>query len=94
MKTVTRGWPKETDTLPCIAVALAGSATADRRDDARYLTEMEYYVRIFAATQGAADALAERVEVAMATLGYEQTFAWEDSSSEVRQLAMRYKTTK
>jgi len=67
---VTRGWPRQTAALPCIAVGLTEQNTADTRDDAAYLTQHVYGIRIFAATMGGCDTLGEAVIPAMQTLGY------------------------
>lgn len=45
----TTAWPREPPRKPVALVTLAGETTTDRRDDHRYLTELEYYVRVFAA---------------------------------------------
>ena len=45
----TAAWPREPPRKPVALVTLAGETTTDRRDDHRYLTELEYYVRVFAA---------------------------------------------
>lgn len=88
---VTRGWPKRFEKLPCIAVSLAGNAAADWRDDTRYTTELEYYLRIFADQAAQTDGLCNEVDTVMTGLGYDCTFHWEDDSAEVRQTVMRYR---
>lgn len=50
--TVTSAWPREPPAVPVVLVTLAGERAADRRDDRWYLTELEYYVRVFAAKSG------------------------------------------
>lgn len=45
--TVTSAWPREPPAVPVVLVTLAGERAADRRDDRWYLTELEYYVRVF-----------------------------------------------
>ena len=45
---ISDSWPTAKTKLPAIVVDLASEQGADRRDDKRYLTEIEFYVRIFA----------------------------------------------
>ena len=67
---VTSGWPRQTASLPCAAVALKEKSAVDTRDNAVYLTKHVYTVRLFAQTMGACDALREPAAAAMAALGY------------------------
>ncbi len=89
-----RGWPKDFESLPCIAVTEAGNAPADSRDDREYLTELEYYVRVFAVKAEQIDAIASAVEDTMLGLNYTRTFCWDDDSADIRQKVMRYKKLK
>ena len=91
---VTRGWPKREAVLPCVAVVLAGERCAERRDDAEYLTEVLFYLRVFARTAEAVDALAPSIRQAMANLGYERDFAWEDADEHGHYRAERYRAVK
>lgn len=91
--TVTRGWPKSFAKLPCAAVALASDAIADRRDDIRYLTELEYYLRLFGDNQLQVDTALPQINAAMEQLGYERSFLWEESDGEIRQICLRYRIT-
>lgn len=93
VKAAHRGWPKNLETFPSIVLTEAGNAPADYRDDAEYLTELEYYIRIFAVKAEQIDAIANAVEDEMRGLGYTRTFCWEDDSAEIRQKVMRYKKT-
>lgn len=88
-----RGWPKSFEQIPCIAVAEAGNTPTDFRDDAEYLTELEYYIRVFAVKAEQIDAIASAVEDTMLGLGYTRSFSWEDDSADVRQKVMRYRKT-
>ena len=88
---VTRGWPTDQAALPCVAVALASGTPDDYRDDAEYLTELVYYVRIFCATPPECDAVAADVHAVMTGLGYMKDFASEDFGGDVCQLSTRYK---
>lgn len=85
-----RGWPKDFETLPFIAVSEAGNAPADWRDDREYLTQVEYYVRVFAVRAEQIDAIASAVEDKMPGLGYARTFSWDDDSADIRQKVLRY----
>ncbi len=88
---VTRGWPTDGAALPCVAVALASGTPAAYRDDAEYLTELVYYVRIFCATPPECDAVAADVHGVMTTLGYLKDFSAEAFGAETCQLSTRYK---
>ncbi len=89
--TVTTKWPKGEAKIPVVLVTLAGDRSADRRDDRRYLTELEYYVRVFAAKADDMRCTCAAVHTAMEGLGYELTFRWEEPGEGWRQTAMRYK---
>lgn len=67
---VTRGWPKQTAKLPCVAVTLTERSAVDTRDNEAYLTKQVYLLRIFAQTMGACDALKDGLTAAMVTLHY------------------------
>lgn len=89
---VTRGWPKSLATLPCAAVLLAGETPEDYRDNAEYLTELEYYVHIFCASMAACDRIGAAVDVLMQQMGYTRTFAYEDNG-ETCHLVRRFRKT-
>jgi hypothetical protein len=86
---VTRGWPKQSAVLPCIAVGLEEQSTADTRDNAVYLTRRVYSLRVFTQTMGACDALADSVIAEMETLGYTLERALE-IGGEIAQLKMTF----
>ena len=69
--TVTSAWPREPPAVPVVLVTLAGERAADRRDDRWYLTELEYYVRVFAAKSGELRRVVAAVDDAMRALGYD-----------------------
>ena len=87
----TTAWPREPPRKPVALVTLAGETTTDRRDDHRYLTELEYYVRVFAANSADMRRVCSAVDDAMSVLGYELTFRWEEPGEGWRQTAMRYR---
>ena len=89
--TVTSAWPREPPAVPVVLVTLAGERAADRRDDRWYLTELEYYVRVFAAKSADMRRVCSAVDDAMSVLGYELTFRWEEPGEGWRQTAMRYR---
>lgn len=93
VKSVVRGWPKAAEKLPCIAVNLAEESVRDYRDDARYLMEVEYYIRLFTAQAIQADALRDAIDDAMLGLGYRLTLAWDDDSDQIRLSLFRYRKT-
>lgn len=86
-------WPKDFARVPVIVVTEAGQEVADRRDDRRYLQQLEYYVRVFAKGTAQLTRIADAADDVMTELGYELTFAWEDDSAEVRQKVLRYRIT-
>lgn len=86
---VTRGWPKQTAKLPCVAIGLEEQSVADTRDNAVYLTRTIYLLRIFAATTGVCDALNEPVSGAMEALGYTLVRTLE-ADGEVAQLLLTF----
>ena len=88
---MTRGWPRQFDRLPCIAVSKAADTPADMRDDREYAAELEYYIRIFAHKAKEADALAERVDGQMEEMGYARTFSYDSDEPDVRMAALRYR---
>lgn len=91
VSSVTRGWPRAYDKLPCIAVSKAADTPVDFRDDREHMAELEYYIRIFTERASIADELAEKVDTAMEEMGYTRTFSYDDDDSEVRIAAMRYR---
>ena len=91
VKSVTRGWPKSSERLPCIAISKAADTPVDHADDREYLTELEYYIRIFADRVADVDTLSERVDEEMQEMGYMRTFAYDDDDSDVRMCAIRYR---
>lgn len=90
--TVTTSWPGAPAGEPTVLVTLAGDRGTDRRDDREYLTEMEYYVRVFAAKAAGMRRVCAAVHEAMEALGYERVFRWEESGDGFRQTALRYRT--
>ena len=91
VKSVTRGWPKSFAQLPCVAISKAADTPVNFKDDKEYITELEYYIRIFTNRVSDADALAETVDAAMEEMGYIRTFSYDDDDSEVRMAALRYR---
>lgn len=88
---VTRGWPRGMERLPCIAVTKAADAPAASADDREHIAQLEYYVRIFAHRAQQADALSEAVDAAMEEMGYVRTFAYDGDDADVRMAALRYR---
>lgn len=90
---VTRGWPTATTALPCVAVILAGETPAEYRDDAEYLTELEYYLHIFTVSAPEGDTVAACVDETMRGMGYTRTFASEQPEQGAAHLIRRYRKT-
>lgn len=84
-------WPKDWAALPCIVVVKSGEAAADFRDDEEYLTDVEYYIRVFTNTETERAIISSAAHDAMQALGYRRTFAWEDDTAEARQMVLRYR---
>ena len=91
VESVTRGWPKSFERLPCIAIAKAADTPTDFADDRAYLTELEYYIRIFSDRVAEIDMLIGDVDAAMEDMGYVRMFAYDDDDADVRMCAMRYR---
>jgi len=91
VRRVTRGWPRNFDLLPCIAVSKAADTPLDFRDDRERIAELEYYIRIFADRAQEADVLTVLVDAVMEEMGYMRTFSYDDDDSEVRIAALRYR---
>jgi len=86
---VTRGWPKQTAKLPCVALQLKERSAVDTRDNEVYLTKHVYLLRVFAQTMGGCDALREDIIAAMGALGYALERARE-KDSDTAQLQMTF----
>lgn len=91
VRSVTRGWPRSFEQLPCIAISKAGETPIAFGDDKAYVTEVEYNIRIFADKAVEADAIAPETDAAMAEMGYMRTFSYDQDDAEVRVQVMRYK---
>jgi len=93
VKAVFPDWPETWQELPCVAVTESANQSAEYRDDEEYITELEYYVRVFARISEDRAAVSSAVDDTMRTLGYKRTFAWEEPGNEggVRQKAIRYR---
>ena len=93
VRSVTRGWPGSlaSKNLPCIGIQKASETGADWRDDREHVTEIEYYVRIFAEKYEQLDAIAPLADAAMEGIGYSRTMTWDDGGSPVRICHIRYR---
>jgi len=85
-------WPGDGTAFPCIVVSEAANKPADHRDDRERVTELEYYVRVFANGAAEQSQIASAADDIMQGLGYSRTMAWEDDSAQARQKVMRYRT--
>jgi len=88
---VTRGWPKHMERLPCIAVTKAADTPLSYKDDREHVAQLEYYIRIFARKAQQADELAASVDAAMEDMGYVRTFSYDGDDADVRMAALRYR---
>lgn len=93
VRSVTRGWPQSfaSKNLPCIAIQKASETPADFRDDGEHITEVEYYIRVFADKFEQADTIAPEVDKIMLRLGYQRTMTYDADDSSVRIIHMRYR---
>lgn len=91
VKLVSTTWPKNFATLPCLVVQLSGESPADYRDNREYLTELEWYVRVFSGSERAHYALCDAVRERLEALGYSRTFRWDEGGAEVWHTAFRFK---
>lgn len=78
--------------MPCITVNEATNKPADYRDDSEHITELEYYIRVFATTSAEKQRIASAADDAMQELGYVRGMVWDDDGAEQKQKVMRYKT--
>ena len=93
VKNASAAWPQAKDPIPCVTVDLASRRATDRRDGKPYLTETQFYIRLFAVSEGDFERLGGEIEAILEALGYEQTLQWEEPGPGVRQLAFRYQKT-
>lgn len=90
---VATNWITANDALPCIVLLLASEEAADHRDDTEYLTEVEWYVRVFGTKEAPHRALCARMRAAMEGLGYKRTFCWDEGAATMRQTVYRFTIT-
>ncbi len=90
---ISDSWPASVADLPALVVDLASEQGADRRDNRRYMTEQEFYVRIFAGTPAQIHAMFEAVVPRMEALGYELTFKFDQNTAGALQTITRYAKT-
>ena len=92
---ITRGWPaaEATGLEPVIVLRLASESCTARYDDAAYLMETEYDLRVFTRDPAQADTVAEEVRQCMLGLGYQRVFAAEETSAAMHQRIGRFRKT-
>lgn len=88
---VTRGWPRQKEALPCIAISKAADTPMDLRDDGEHIAQLEYYIRVFAHRAQQADAIAAQADACMTQMGYTRVFAYDADDERVRMQALRYR---
>jgi hypothetical protein len=91
VKAVLDAWPEKVADLPTIIVEEARNMPASHGDDREYLTQLEYYIRIFTKQPKQRSIIASQVEVRMLALGYSRSLAHESGASGERVKHMRYK---
>lgn len=93
VKQVATSWPKALEATPLILLLQAGESAEDYRDDGEYLTEVEWYVRVFCKREEQQRSICGAVYDTMTALGYVRTFRWDESAADVRQTVFRFQTT-
>lgn len=90
---VWRSYPEEPGDmeLPYIVVEKADERGIDFRDGKEYLTEIEFYVRVFAPSPSQADAIAHEARLCLEEIGYRRVQEWEDLHAQPRQMVARYR---
>ena len=91
MKRSVPAWPDDWAVLPTIAVSEAANIPADFRDDKERITELEYYIRVFANGSAERQRIASDADDVMTGLGYVRNFSNDDDGAGVRQKVMRYR---
>ena len=89
---ITRGWPAaDTAELePIIVLRLASESCTARYDDAAYLMETVFDLRVFARDPAQADLVAEEARQCMHALGYQRVFTAEEATAAMHQRISRY----
>lgn len=93
VKQVYTAWPKTFDATPCILIQLAGELPADFRDDSEYLTELEWYVRVFAKKEADMGPICAVLRPTMEAIGYRRTFAADVGGEDIHQTLYRFVKT-
>lgn len=91
VKQARTSWPEDWAQVPCIILGEANNAPAVRYDNREHITELEYFVRVFAAGEAERQRIASDVDDVMMALDYERTWALDEDGSGIRQKAMRYR---
>lgn len=91
VRSVTRGWPKRPEALPCIAVHKAADTPVVFAGDRAHIAQLEYDVRVFAVRSEQADTIAAAADTAMEDMGYTRTLCYDDDSQDVRMAVLRYR---
>lgn len=90
VKLVCQGWPRNFDTLPCLAVSEGADIPSEWADDLEETTEHAFSIRVFSIAYAECDVLAKLVVAAMGALGYERDEKYDDDSGDVRMKVMRF----
>ncbi len=91
MSRVSPVWPEDWAALPCAVVSEASNRPVARYDGKERLTEVSYYVRVFAERAAELAEISSAVDDAMLALGYLRQMAHEDDSAAIRQRVLRYR---
>jgi hypothetical protein len=93
LKSLSSSWPDDTTAFPAIVVDLAAEQTTRWYNDRPYLTELQYYVRLFARNKDDLRRMLTETDTRMAAIGYERVFRFEQNDANVKQWVTRYLTT-
>jgi len=93
LKSLSSSWPDDKTAYPAIVVDLASDLHVAFYNDRPYLTELQYYVRLFARNKDDLRRLLAEVDTRMEAIGYERVFRFEQNDANVKQWVTRYLTT-
>ncbi len=74
LRQVYTQWPDQFSATPCLVLQLAAEQAVDIRDGQTYVSQLEWYVRLFTTKEADTDAICPAIGRAMEEQGYQQTF--------------------
>ena len=93
VKRVTRGWPKDFQSLPCVAVTDGAEEPLEYADDTPYITRYTYYVYVYDKTYPGCDKIARAVVAAAEVHGLLLTEFRDDEEENIRVKELVFETT-